>query len=159
MHLTRPLDRLPHPPAADTRHIRSTGLFAAVLSPAALAAWGWRIPFLFILGKPGFAPLLLMQILFDAAIALFSGAGPAAISEMFHTIGRSTWMTPAYALSVAIFGGFAPFIDAWLIGVTGSPLAPAYYVIAATIVSFLVIWQMPETAYRSLRCARRSRSI
>ncbi|HVH77687.1 MAG TPA: MFS transporter [Stellaceae bacterium] len=106
--------------------------------------------FAVILGKPGFAVLMLIQILFDAAIALFSGAGPAAISEMFHTIGRSTWMTPAYALAVAIFGGFAPFIAAWLIGVTGSPLAPAYYVIAAAVVSFIVIWRMPETAHRPL---------
>lgn len=107
--------------------------------------------FAVILGRPGFAVLMLIQILFDAAIALFSGAGPAAISEMFHTIGRSTWMTPSYALAVAIFGGFAPFIAAWLIGITGSPLAPAYYVIAAAIVSFIVIWRMPETAHHPLR--------
>jgi MHS family proline/betaine transporter-like MFS transporter len=107
--------------------------------------------FAVILGQPGFALLILIQILFDAAIALFSGAGPAAIAEMFHTIGRSTWMTPAYALAVAIFGGFAPFIAAWLIAATGSPLAPAYYVIAAAIVSFIVIWFMPETAHRPLR--------
>jgi MFS transporter, MHS family, proline/betaine transporter len=107
--------------------------------------------FLVILGQPGFAVLILIQMLFDAAIALFSGAGPAAISEMFHTIGRSTWMTPAYALAVAIFGGFAPFIAAWLISVTGSPLAPAFYVIAAAVVSFVVIWRMPETAHAPLQ--------
>ena len=104
-----------------------------------------------ILGKPGFAVLVMIQILFDAAIALYSGAGPAAIAEMFHTMGRSTWMTPAYALAVAIFGGFAPFIATWLIGATGSPLSPAYYVIAAAVVSFLVIWRMPETAHEPLR--------
>jgi MHS family proline/betaine transporter-like MFS transporter len=70
---------------------------------------------------------------------------------MFQTIGRSTWMTPAYALAVALFGGFAPFIAGWLIAATGSPLAPAYYVIAAAIVSFIVIWRMPETAHRPLQ--------
>jgi MHS family proline/betaine transporter-like MFS transporter len=107
--------------------------------------------FLVILGQPGFGVLILIQMLFDAAIALFSGAGPAAISEMFHTIGRSTWMTPAYALAVAIFGGFAPFIAAWLINATGSPLAPAFYVIAAAVVSFVVIWRMPETAHAPLQ--------
>ena len=107
--------------------------------------------FMVILGKPGFGVLMLIQVLFDAAIALFSGAGPAAISEMFHTIGRSSWMTPAYALAVAIFGGFAPFIAAWLIAATGSPLAPAFYVIAAAVVSFIVIWRMPETAHEALR--------
>lgn len=104
-----------------------------------------------ILGQPGFAILVLIQALFGAAIALFSGAGPAAIAEMFHTIGRSSWMTPSYALAVAIFGGFAPFIATWLIHVTGSPMAPAYYVMAGSAVSFLVIWQMPETAHADLR--------
>jgi MHS family proline/betaine transporter-like MFS transporter len=104
-----------------------------------------------ILRQPGFATLVLIQIVFAAAISLFSGAGPAAIAEMFRTIGRSTWMTPAYALAVAIFGGFAPFIATWLIAATGSPLSPAYYVIAAAVVSLVVIWRMPETAHRPLK--------
>lgn len=106
---------------------------------------------LVILGKPAFGTLVLIQIVFAAAISLFSGAGPAAISEMFATMGRSTWMTPAYALAVAIFGGFAPFIATWLIAATGSPLSPAFYVIAAAIISFIVIWRMPETAHQPLR--------
>jgi MHS family proline/betaine transporter-like MFS transporter len=104
-----------------------------------------------ILGKPGLGWLIVIQALFGAAIALFSGAGPAAIVEMFHTMGRSSWMTPAYALAVAIFGGFAPYIAQWLIGVTGTPMAPAYYVMAASLISFLVIWRMPETAHDELR--------
>jgi MHS family proline/betaine transporter-like MFS transporter len=106
--------------------------------------------FLVILSQPGFGVLVVIQALFGAAIALYSGAGPAAIAEMFRTIGRSTWMTPAYALAVAIFGGFAPFIATWLISATGSSLSPAYYVIAAAVVSFIVNWQMPETAHREL---------
>jgi MHS family proline/betaine transporter-like MFS transporter len=104
-----------------------------------------------ILGQPGFGVIALIQAVFGAAIALYSGAGPAAIVEMFPTLGRSSWMTPAYALSVAIFGGFAPFIATWLIALTGSAMAPAYYVMAASVVSFLVDWQMPETAHRELR--------
>lgn len=103
-----------------------------------------------LLGQPAFGILVLIQIVFAACISLFSGAGPAAIAEMFATIGRSTWMTPAYALAVAIFGGFAPFIATWLISRTGSPISPAYYVIGAAVVSFLVIWRMPETAHREL---------
>ncbi len=107
--------------------------------------------FAVILGQPGFGILILIQAIFAAAISLFSGAGPAAIAEMFPTIGRSTWMTPSYALAVAVFGGFAPFIATWLIRATGSPLSPAAYVMAAAIVSFVVIWLMPETAHRELR--------
>src|SRR3712207_8208536 len=42
-------------------------------------------------------------------------SGPAAIAEIFPTKSRSTWMTSGYALAVAIFGGFAPFVSVWLI--------------------------------------------
>jgi MHS family proline/betaine transporter-like MFS transporter len=56
-------------------------------------------------------------------------------------------MTSGYALSVAIFGGFAPFIATWLIQATGSPVAPTYlYLLPAAVISLLVIWSMKETA-------------
>jgi MHS family proline/betaine transporter-like MFS transporter len=51
---------------------------------------------------------------------------------------------------VAIFGGFAPYIATWLIANTGSPMSPAFYVIVAAAVSFLVIAALPETAKRPL---------
>jgi MHS family proline/betaine transporter-like MFS transporter len=109
------------------------------------------IPFFhIILAAPGFAVVVLLQCVFGLAIAFFSGPGPAAIAELFPTRSRSTWMTPAYALAVAIFGGFAPFIATWLINTTGSPMSPTYYVIAAAIVSFLVILSFRETAHEPL---------
>ena len=82
---------------------------------------------------------------------MFSGPGPAAIAEIFPTAVRSTWMSTAYSLAVASFGGFAPFIATWLIARTGTPLAPTYYLIAAGIVSLLVILGLEETAGKPLR--------
>lgn len=109
------------------------------------------IPFFrVILANPGLAVVVILQMIFGAAIAFFSGPGPAAIAELFPTRSRSTWMTPAYALAVAIFGGFAPFVATWLIRLTGSPMAPTYYVMAAAVVSFLVILSFRETAHRPL---------
>ncbi len=35
-----------------------------------------------------------------------------------------------------LFGGFAQFIVTWLIRATGSPLAPAYYVMFGAVVGF-----------------------
>ena len=48
-------------------------------------------------------------------------------------------MTSGYALAVAIFGGFAPFISVWLISTFDSPIAHSFYLIAAAIVSTIVI--------------------
>ena len=106
--------------------------------------------FSFLVSGASFTQLVLVQILFAILISMFSGAGPAAIAEMFPTRTRSTWMTSGYALSVAIFGGFAPFISVWLIDRFASPLAHTFYLIAAAIVSTIVIAMMRETAHEPL---------
>jgi MFS transporter, MHS family, proline/betaine transporter len=107
--------------------------------------------FALYLSAPPLGIIIAVQIVFGLIIAMFSGAGPAAISEIFPTRIRSTWMTTGYALSVAIFGGFAPYIATWLIARTGSPISPVYYVIAAAIVSTIVIARLKETAHEPLR--------
>jgi MFS transporter, MHS family, proline/betaine transporter len=107
--------------------------------------------FVLYLSAPPLGIIIAVQIVFGLIIAMFSGAGPAAISEIFPTRIRSTWMTTGYALSVAIFGGFAPYIATWLIARTGSPISPVYYVIAAAIVSTIVIARLKETAHEPLR--------
>ena len=102
-------------------------------------------------GNVSLASLIAVQVLFAVLIAMFSGAGPAAIAEIFPTRNRSTWMTTGYALAVAIFGGFAPFISVWLISTLGSPIAHTYYLVAAAVVSTIVIWQLRETAFEELQ--------
>ena len=44
-------------------------------------------------GNVPYVVLVLIQIVFALLISLFSGAGPAAIAEIFPTRSRSTWMT------------------------------------------------------------------
>ena len=106
--------------------------------------------FNFLISPASITELILVQILFAILISMFSGAGPAAIAEMFPTRTRSTWMTSGYALAVAIFGGFAPLISVYLIDRFASPLAHTFYLIAAAIVSTIVIAMMRETAHEPL---------
>jgi MHS family proline/betaine transporter-like MFS transporter len=105
----------------------------------------------FLVTGPPFAAILSLQVVMATILALFSGTGPAAIAEIFPTRSRSTLMTTGYALAVAIFGGFAPYIATWLIRETGSPIAWVYYVMAAAVVSGIVIYRLEETAHRPLR--------
>ncbi|HSW31382.1 MAG TPA: MFS transporter [Longimicrobiales bacterium] len=105
----------------------------------------------FLTSGPSFGAIIALQVFMAVVIALFSGTGPAAIAEIFPTRSRSTWMTTGYALAVAIFGGFAPYIATWLIRETGSPIAWVYYVMAAAVVSGMVIWRLEETAFKPLR--------
>ncbi len=92
-----------------------------------------------------------IQLLGGILIGLFSGVAPAALSEIFPTKIRTTWMSIGYGIANAIFGGFAPFISIWLISVTGSPLSPAVYVIVAAVISTLTVLSLRETAHEPLR--------
>lgn len=107
--------------------------------------------FALMLGGVPLATIVAIQALFGLLIASFSGPGPAAISEIFETRGRTTWMSIGYSLAVAIFGGFAPFIATWLIATTGSPISPVFYVMAAALISAGVIFTLKETAHAPLR--------
>ena len=107
--------------------------------------------FNYMLSGIGVGELIVVQILFAVLIAMFSGPGPAAIAEIFPTRSRSTWMTSGYALAVAIFGGFAPFISVWLIDHFQSPIAHVWYLVAAAVVSLFVILSLRETAHSDLR--------
>jgi MHS family proline/betaine transporter-like MFS transporter len=106
--------------------------------------------FSIMVGGASIVTILLIQLMIGLTIALFSGAGPAAISEIFPTRTRSAYMSTGYALAVAIFGGFAPFIATLLIDKTGSPISPVYYVIIAAMVSAAVIASLRETAHEPL---------
>ena len=102
-----------------------------------------------VAGAP-FHVILLVQIALDVLIAAFSGAGPAALAELFPTHSRTMLMSIGYSLSTAMFGGFAPFVATWLIAATGSPVAPTLYLIVAAVASGLVILRMRETAHEAL---------
>ncbi len=101
-------------------------------------------------GDVPFAVLILIQFAVAVLISLYSGAGPAAIAEIFPTRSRSTLMTTGYALAVAIFGGSAPYLSVWMIQKFGSPIAPVWYLIAAAIVSTVVLATLKETAFDEL---------
>ena len=118
-------------------------LMASALS-IGLLSW----PLFSLMAKGGGLALVLpIQIAFGILLALYSGPGPAAISEIFPTHLRSTWMSTGYSLAVAIFGGFAPFIATWLIQTTGSPVSPTYlYLLPAAVLSLVVIWKLKETS-------------
>jgi MHS family proline/betaine transporter-like MFS transporter len=61
------------------------------------------------------------------------------MSELFPTRTRTTGVAIAYSLGVTIFGGFAPFVIAWLIAATGSKVAPSYYLMLAAFVSLAAL--------------------
>jgi MHS family proline/betaine transporter-like MFS transporter len=95
--------------------------------------------------NPTFGMLLLVQIVGAVLMGCFSGACVASYAEMFPTSVRYSGISVPYNVSVAIFGGFAAFIATALVAVTHISYSPAFYVIAAAIVSGIVYIVMRET--------------
>ncbi|QSE92980.1 MFS transporter [Rhodococcus pseudokoreensis] len=101
------------------------------------------------------------QLLIAVGVALFASAGFTVMLELFPTAVRYTGHAIAYNIGNAIFGGTAPLIATALVSGLGTPLAPAYYVIAIAVFGLLVIIFTPETKDTELRSslgARRSRT-
>ncbi len=100
---------------------------------------------LYLLVATGTVEALLIAMLIVALIqSLYTGTIPVILAELFPTRLRYSALSLSYGFAVAIFGGFAPFAATWLIGRTGNPLAPAFIVMAAGLVSALAIASMRE---------------
>lgn len=72
--------------------------------------------------------LLVTQIVVCLFVAMFFSVFSTVMAELFPPHVRSVGMSMAYNIAVMVFGGFAQFIVTWLIRSTGSPMAPAFYV-------------------------------
>ena len=97
-----------------------------------------------VLSEPTMARLAVMQVALCSAIAIGFGAISTALAEQFPVRQRSTGLALAYNIAVMLFGGFAPMIVTWLIDATGSPLAPAYYVMFGAVVGLVAAWFITE---------------
>ncbi|MFI5012337.1 MAG: MFS transporter [Hyphomicrobiales bacterium] len=103
--------------------------------------------FAWLVAAPGFLVLLVVQLVAGFLMAVFSGPGPAMLCELFPTNLRSTALSIGYNLATAIFGGFAPFIATYLVHLTGSPIAPVYYVVVTATVSVVTIWTIRDRTH------------
>ncbi len=74
---------------------------------------------------------------------------PAIMSSLTENLPqqiRSGGIGIIYAVAISIFGGTAQFVVAWLTGVTGSEVAPAWYMCGALGMGVLAMLAIGETA-------------
>ena len=84
--------------------------------------------------------------LISALGSMSTGAALTWLSEALRKEIRSAATGGVYAITVASFGGITQPLLAWLIHVTHQPLAPAYYLMATTLVGLAAMIAMTETA-------------
>jgi MFS transporter, MHS family, proline/betaine transporter len=83
--------------------------------------------------------LALMVCWLGLLKSFFSGALPSLMAKVFPTSTRVSGMSLSYNIAVPIFGGFAPFFAQSLIDITGSKLAPSYYMIVTALLSLAAL--------------------
>lgn len=100
--------------------------------------------FMWLNAAPSVANLLGIVGFLSVLLTLHAVPTITMIPEMIPNAVRATGMSVTYSIGVALFGGFAQLIAVWLIGVTGSKLAPAWYVIVSLLLSTWPLLFMPD---------------
>lgn len=102
--------------------------------------------FAWVSADPSFSNLLVMQVILCGLFGIFNGPVSTALGEQFPTRVRSTALAIGYNIAVMLFGGFAQFFVAWLIHASGTPIAPAFYLIFGAAVGLLATVFLTERA-------------
>jgi MHS family proline/betaine transporter-like MFS transporter len=111
-----------------------------IMRNAALAMGVMIVPLFYLLVNHPSVPALMLALTAMGVVAsAYWGPISAAMSELFPAATRGTGLSVSYSFGVAIFGGFAPFISAWLITATGSKIAPSFYVAFGVLVSLVAL--------------------
>ena len=102
--------------------------------------------FVWVSSSPSFSRLLVMQVVLCGLFGIGNGPVSTALGEQFPTRVRSTALAIGYNVAVMIFGGFAQFFVTWLNHTTGTPIAPAFYLMFGSAVGLFAVLFLTERA-------------
>ena len=97
------------------------------------------VPAFMLLDGAGLLLVIIIQVCLGGVLALNDGVLPSFLSEQFPTHVRLSGFALTFNTANAVFGGTAPMIATWLIDVTGLQLAPAFYLVAAALVTGIAV--------------------
>ncbi|HYH30054.1 MAG TPA: MFS transporter [Pseudonocardia sp.] len=117
-----------------------------VLGGSCVLALLLSYPLFVLMGQDNAVLAVAAHLGLGVILAIFLGPTLAAMNEMFATRVRYGGFSLGYNLSVSAFGGTAPFVVTWLISRTGNTVSPAFYVMAAAVITLLVVLTARETA-------------
>jgi MFS transporter, MHS family, proline/betaine transporter len=107
-------------------------------------------PLWWLMHHQSFAQILVGQIGFGMLMGFAFGVTPATMVEMLAAEVRCSGVAIGYNLCFGIFGGTTPLIATYLVAREANDFAPVYYLMAVTIVSFIALLGLPETARKPL---------
>jgi MFS family permease len=90
--------------------------------------------------------LITGMIGLNMASTFIWGSFYACLAESLPKTIRGSGFGTVYSVSVAAFGGSTQLVVTWLIHITGSAMAPAWYLVGATAIGQIALIMMRESA-------------
>ncbi|MDF3033899.1 MAG: hypothetical protein K0R76_853 [Alphaproteobacteria bacterium] len=114
-----------------------------VLISSALAFTFLAYP-LFVLLEGGWTTALFANICLSFIMGVFFAPIPATLVELFPLTVRYSGLSISHSLSMAIFGGTAPFVATGLIHLTNNNASPALYLALGSFISAIALFFMKD---------------
>lgn len=105
--------------------------------------------FAWLVAHPDAGTLRAISALLALLTAVSAGGVLTTICEMFPAERRAGALALIYSVGVSVFGGTVQLVVTWLMGVTGSPMVPAWYIAAASGVALIATLMLPETKQKT----------
>lgn len=114
-----------------------------IIGAAAVAAVG--LPAFMLVTSGSFGTAVIGQLLLAAALCTYGGGSYTFFVELLPAATRVTGAAISYNVAFALFGGTAPFVGTWLVDITGTAVAPGYYLVVVALAALAVAATTPET--------------
>ncbi|MEJ2508675.1 MAG: MFS transporter [Gammaproteobacteria bacterium] len=132
---------------ASDRLIRRTWLIAIAFGVMALV--GPPLQYWMAHGSLGAA--ITAQFLLAILVAVPCGVAPATFVELFPTEDRLSGYSVAFNVGLGVVGGATPMAATWLIDVSGSTLAPGFYLLGCALLGVAILSWMKDRSREPLR--------
>ncbi|MFC5834463.1 MFS transporter [Nonomuraea insulae] len=114
-----------------------------IIGAAAVAVVG--LPAFMLVTSGSFGTAVIGQLLLAAALCTYGGGSYTFFVELLPAATRVTGAAISYNVAFALFGGTAPFVGTWLVDITGTAVAPGYYLVVVALAALAVAATTPET--------------
>ena len=99
----------------------------------------FTVPAFMLLGTLNFWTILIVELVMCLILTVNDGTLSSYLTETFPTDVRYSGFALSFNLANAIFGGSASYISFWFISVTGSDIAPAWYMVGIACIALVAM--------------------
>ncbi|MEE0705068.1 MAG: MFS transporter [Adlercreutzia sp.] len=110
----------------------------------------FTVPAFMLMGSQNFWIILVVELVMCLLLTINDGTLSSYLSETFPTEVRYSGFAVSFNFANAIFGGSASFISIALIEATGNAIAPAWYMVAISVIALIAMCLTHDNSKKKL---------